>query len=417
MASIAKRPDGRWRARYRDPSGKEHAKHFDRKVDAQRWLDEQTAAIVTGQYVDPRAGKITLRAYAAGWEAAQVGRDGTARIIDNALRLHILPAHGDRPMNSLKPSDVQGLVKRLSLELAPGSVRNIYDVYARLCAAAVDDKVIATSPCRRITLPREDEEEVAVPPVGHVLAMADHLPPRYRAGVVALSGSGLRIGELLGLKRKGDVDFLRKTIRVERQRLQNGEIGPPKTPKSVRTVPVGDVVIEALAAHLAAGYGSDEWMFTAEDGGPLLYRRWKRVWGNARTEAGELAAFVAARRPGKPWPAIARELHEETAGERDVSGETLEAWFGESTKGIADLDTHELRHFFASALISGGASVKQVQTVLGHSSAVITLRTYAHLWPGDEDRTRSVVDAALGVLRTGCGPGEEVTDKPAGQSG
>jgi integrase len=60
--------------------------------------------------------------------------------------------------------------------------------------------------------------------------------------------------------------------------------------------------------------------------------------------------------------------------------------------------SHGLRHFAASALISGGASVKQVQTFLGHSSAVITLRTYAHLFSGDEDRTRNVLDAALSPL-------------------
>jgi integrase len=68
--------------------------------------------------------------------------------------------------------------------------------------------------------------------------------------------------------------------------------------------------------------------------------------------------------------------------------------------------THDLRHFAASALISGGASVKQVQAFLGHASAVITLRTYAHLFPGDEDRTRTVLDAAFSPLadsaRTGA---------------
>jgi hypothetical protein len=64
VASIAKRPDGRWRARYRDADGHEHARHFPRRVDAQRWLDEVTAAVVTGQYVDPRAGRVTFRAYA-----------------------------------------------------------------------------------------------------------------------------------------------------------------------------------------------------------------------------------------------------------------------------------------------------------------------------------------------------------------
>jgi transposase-like protein len=59
MASVARRPDGQWRARYRDAAGKEHSKHFGRKVDAQRWLDEVTTAVVTGRYVDPGAGRVT----------------------------------------------------------------------------------------------------------------------------------------------------------------------------------------------------------------------------------------------------------------------------------------------------------------------------------------------------------------------
>ena len=57
MANIQKRPNNKWRARYRDLDGKEHARHFDRKIDAQRWIDEVTASLVTGQYVDPRSAK------------------------------------------------------------------------------------------------------------------------------------------------------------------------------------------------------------------------------------------------------------------------------------------------------------------------------------------------------------------------
>jgi integrase len=56
---------------------------------------------------------------------------------------------------------------------------------------------------------------------------------------------------------------------------------------------------------------------------------------------------------------------------------------------------HDLRHFYASALISGGCSVKAVQKALGHASATETLDTYAHLWPDDEDRTRAAIGAAL----------------------
>lgn len=77
--------------------------------------------------------------------------------------------------------------------------------------------------------------------------------------------------------------------------------------------------------------------------------------------------------------------------------------------------THDLRHYFASALIAGGASVKQVQTVLGHANAMITLRTYAHLWPGDDNRTRSVMDATLDVLWTGRGLSKSATNIAAGQ--
>ena len=109
-----------------------------------------------------------------------------------------------------------------------------------------------------------------------------------------------------------------------------------------------------LAAHLqaypAAVHTADPALFVDEARKLLTDRRWKRLLTDARTAAGD------------------------------------------------EVTSHSFRHFAASALISGGASVKRVQTFLGHASAVITLRTYAHMWPGDEDRTRNVLDAALSVL-------------------
>ncbi len=232
--------------------------------------------------------------------------------------------------------------------MSPGTVRNIYEFLNRIMQAAVDDRLIAHSPCRRIVLPARSEVEPIPPTPGEVQALADAVPPRFRAVVVLLAGSGLRIGEALGLQTS-DVDFLRRTVRVERQRLQDGSIGPTKTAKSTRTVPLGQIVVDELAQHVAA-HGVSEWLFTAPDGGPLSYRQWKGVWRRALRETG------------------------------------------------LDLDTHSLRHFTASALIAGGASVKQVQTVLGHSSAAITLKVYAHLWPGDEERTRKILDTALELL-------------------
>lgn len=346
MASIKRRPNGQWRARYRDVAGKEYARHFARKVDAQTWLDQATASIVRGDWVDPKAGKVSLRAYATAWEAVQVSSDGTRRIVDNALRLHILPALGDQPMSAITPTMVRSFVKQLEAKgLSPGSIKAIYHVATQVFVAAVDDRVIALTPCRKIRLPKDEQNEVVPPTVEQVQSLADAIGDRWRPFVVTLAGSGLRIGELLGLGVT-DVDFLRREIRVERQRDQAGRIQPVKSKTSRRTVPVGQVVIDTLAAHLAA-YPHDGALMIDEIGEPLRYRRWRSLMEAAAAEIG------------------------------------------------VDVTSHDLRHFYASALIAGGASVKQVQHRLGHATAVITLNTYAHLWPGDDDRTRDVIDAAL----------------------
>src|SRR3954447_19410635 len=107
MASIARRPDGSYRPRFRDATGKEHAGHFKRKGDAQRWLDEMTAAMVTGQYVDPAAGRMTVREFAELWRASQVHRPTTAAHVETMLRRHVYPTVGQKRLSSVLPSDVQ----------------------------------------------------------------------------------------------------------------------------------------------------------------------------------------------------------------------------------------------------------------------------------------------------------------------
>lgn len=88
MASIGKRGN-RWFARYRDNTGREHARRFDRKIDAQRWLDEATAALVTHQFVDPRAGRTTVAEYARRWAAGRPHKPKTAERTESIIRTHI----------------------------------------------------------------------------------------------------------------------------------------------------------------------------------------------------------------------------------------------------------------------------------------------------------------------------------------
>jgi hypothetical protein len=94
MVNIAKRPDGKWRARYRDPSGRERTKQFARKVDAQRWLTETSQSLLEGRYVDPQAGRISLHDYGKEWLSRQVHRPTTADQMEGVVRRYIDPHLG-----------------------------------------------------------------------------------------------------------------------------------------------------------------------------------------------------------------------------------------------------------------------------------------------------------------------------------
>lgn len=77
-----------------------------------------------------------------------------------------------------------------------------------------------------------------------------------------------------------------------------------------------------------------------------------------------------------------------------------------TTAGLAGTGMHMMRHTYASALISAGLSVKVVSERLGHANAALTLNTYSHLWPDDEDRTREAVTAWLSAGVPSVCPGE-----------
>lgn len=366
--SVAKRPDGRWRARYRDEAGKEHARHFGRKVDAQRWLDEVTASVVTGQYVDPKAGRVTLEEYAERWRQIQAHRPTTREHVETMLRRHVYPTLGPRPLSSILPSDVQALVQQLPL--APATVGVIHAILAGVMRSAVRDRKIVANPCDGTRLPKVERRQVVPLTTEQVEQLRDAMPPNLRALVTFAAGTGLRQGELFGLT-VDRLDMLRRTVRVDRQlvnvRGQGRMLAPPKTVASVRTVPLPQVVVDATAAHLAEYPTATAAGFVFGWNGDSLSRS---TFGTIWRPAADLAGI----------------------GKGD---------------GI-----HTLRHYYASLLIRHGESVKTVQARLGHASATETLDTYSHLWPDSDDRTREAVDSVLGAdraadyLRTKAGGGE-----------
>jgi integrase len=232
MASIKRRDDGKYRARYRDEAGKEHARHFDRKVDAQRWLDEVTASQVTGQYVDPHAGRITFAAYFAAYARRQVWVPGT----DAAVRLAAgSVTFADVPLRALRRSHIETWVKTTQSQrsrgsgtaaqpgLSPGTIRTRFTSVRGVLRAAVSDRLIAANPCDGVTLPRLRSREAAMvlPAAAQVRALMDAVPSQWRAYVAVCAFAGLRLGEASAL-RVSDIDFLRRTIAVSRQAQGSG---------------------------------------------------------------------------------------------------------------------------------------------------------------------------------------------------
>ena len=160
MASIARRPDGTYRPRYRDEHGKEHARHFKRKVDAQRWLDEVTAAVQTGTYVDPTRAKLTVGELAHVWLAGKVNLKPTSRArYADVLKTHVLPRWGNVALIRVTHGDVQAWLSELSDRgLAGASVRKAQGVLSGILGLAVRDRRLAVNPALGVALPPMQEK-------------------------------------------------------------------------------------------------------------------------------------------------------------------------------------------------------------------------------------------------------------------
>lgn len=343
MASIRKRPNGKWRARYRDDAGKEHARHFERRVDAQRWLDEVTAMVVTGAYVDPKAGKATFDAWFVEWSSRQVWAPMTEVQADLVRRS--VP-FASVPLADLRESHLQSWVKQMQAKgYAPNTVNTRMMTVRAALKAAVRDRRLVSDPSVGVVLPRRQRREQAMEvatseQVGRLLARCE---PRMRAYIALCAFAGLRLGEASGLN-VSDLDFLRRRLEVVRQvqkkRGGPSELRPPKY-ESSRTLYASDELLQILAQHVEHHASPTGWMFTGASGDP-------------------------------------------------ISPSTVNAWWGRTVKAadVEGVTIHSLRHYFASGLIADGCDVVTVQRALGHKSPSVTLNTYSHLWPTAEDRTR-----------------------------
>jgi hypothetical protein len=206
VASIARRPDGTYRPRYRDENGKEHARHFKRKADAQRWLDEVTASVVTGSYVDPQAGRATFDAYYRAWSERQVWAPMTEVQMDLVRRK---VTFGAVPMAALRASHLETWVKAMVSDgYAPNTVATRVNAVRAALKSAVRDRVIAIDPSAGLRLParRRAEHAMEIPTPVQIRVLVERSRPGMQAYLGVCAFAGLRLGEASAVHHQGRGD-------------------------------------------------------------------------------------------------------------------------------------------------------------------------------------------------------------------
>ncbi|WP_240742355.1 tyrosine-type recombinase/integrase [Micromonospora zingiberis] len=279
-------------------------------------------------------------------------------------------------------------------ELSPATVASCHSLLSSILASAVRGRLIAVNPCEGVRLPAQRKRAGGQLPL--TLDQVEELllpnvPAWHRPVVAAAAGAGLRWGECLGL-RWADVDLpdddgQDATLTVRRVVIEvNGHAADkpyPKTAQSRRIVPVPPFLRAELVRHRAlTDPGEADRVFTNQAGDPMLRSNFRRqVWRPSLVRAG-LLGEVAETGP-----------HRFQATWRDREGVEWSAEFTThrdavahvAVKAAGGLRFHDLRHGYATYLISSGVPVNVVQAVMGHEQASTTLNRYTHT-PADFHR-------------------------------
>jgi integrase len=354
MAHISRRQRNgkvRYLARYTDPSGRERAKSFTRKKDAERFLTGIENDKLRGTWTDPALGRVLLADWYALWRRATVElRPNTEARDERLFRLHILPRFGSLPLVAITQYEVRAWVTHATRQgLAASSVRRAYQLLGKVMGAAVDAGMIAQNPCRRVPLPRIERREMRFLTPAEVARLADSIRPNYRALVLLGAYGGLRIGEMAGLRR-GRVDLdqgMVEVVEIVTEVSGYLHFGPPKTRAGYRRVGLPRVVVEAMAEQLARPGSADDLVFVGPQGGTLRLATFRhRTWRPATRAAG-----------------------------------------------LDGLRIHDLRHTAVALWIAAGANPKEVAARAGHTSVSFTLDRYGHLYPDADQALRDRLDA------------------------
>lgn len=332
----------RWTAVWVEPDGTRRSKSCDTKDEAQAHLDGVNHQLRSRTYIPAEIANMRFSDYFTKWQTNQHHvRSTTKTTQDSRASNSILPALGEYPMSEISRATIQTVVNQWATQYAPGTVELTLQILAQVFNSAVQDSIIVKSPVNRINRPAVARRIDKPMTVTELEAMAGAMRGDAKKALRFNAGIGMRPSELAGLTWEHVIDLPNGNaiIEIETQINKAGTaLVPLKTIYSLRQPLVGPHIRAELGAR---GTG---FVFRNKIGNPFNVKTLGNAWSNAREQTGL--------------------TH-------------LKGW-------------HDLRHFHASQLIANNISPVAVARRLGHKDARETLKTYAHLWPSDDQRMAEV---------------------------
>ena len=272
------------------------------------------------------------------------------------LRKWILPQWGPFRIAEITPIAVEEWLRRIDT-LAEGSKAKIRNLMSAIYRHAQRYGFMDSNPIQLVRQGSKRRNAPVVLEVAEIHALLSALRLRERTMVLLDAGSGIRRGELFGIKWE-DVDFTRQQVLIRRS-IVNQIAGKVKTETSAKPMPLDDY----MTADLLAWYA----MTPYKD--PDHY-----VFATDSNRAGE-------KRGKQPcWP-----------------NKVMDYWIKPAARSVGitkPLGWHTFRHTFATLLKANGEDVKTVQELLRHASSRVTLDLYAQaLTPAKRDAQSRVVKA------------------------
>lgn len=381
MPHVEELPSGRWRGVYRLASGKKRSKTFDHKRAAARWAAAQEEQVAHGRTRDPAIGRLPFGVWCLEWWWPSRTIVASTERSQRAKRdRHVLPRWEDVPLNQITHLDVQTWARSLSRSgLAAATVRQCVGMVSAALREAVRAGHLDVNPAQGVRLPSlppaperylsHDETEALLEALAHPdprrerPGAAAKAWPGYRVLGEILLETGARIGEAVVLHRHR-VDFDARTIDLVESWENNQRVIRGHTKHGHRrTVPMTDRLEQVLRDHLADEPAAARCGFTHESG------------------SGCRSGLVVVGPAG---------------GVIDPTNFTTRV-FGRALRdaGIGHCRVHDLRHTWASRLVTAGVSIQRVQRWAGHGSLVPTQR-YAHLMDEGHDEYRDALGRGAG---------------------